>query len=95
MAEFTTTEAREGFSDLVGRVAFAKERIIITRNGKRQAALVSVEDLEQLEALEEERGITALRRLQAGAVKRKLNQLSPKEIDAEIKAARAGRPPQP
>jgi prevent-host-death family protein len=91
MGEFSTTDAREGFAELLGRVAYGKERVVITKNGKRQAAVIPVEDLDRLEALEKAKGLSALRRLQEGAVKRKLDKMSPEEVEAEIQAARAER----
>ena len=42
----TAKEARENFSDLVNRTAFAKERVVVTRNKRQVAAVVPVEDLE-------------------------------------------------
>jgi prevent-host-death family protein len=49
----TAAEARDNFSDLLNRVAFGQERILVTRHGKGLDALISLDDLEQLEALEE------------------------------------------
>jgi len=49
MSELTSREARERFSEAVNRAAYGRERIILTRRGKAIAAVVSVEDLEQLE----------------------------------------------
>ena len=49
----TAKEARENFSELVNRTAFAKERVILTRNKRQVAAVVPVEDLELLELLED------------------------------------------
>ncbi len=40
--------ARAELSDLCMRVAFGRERVILTRHGRPAAALVSVDDLEQL-----------------------------------------------
>mgnify|MGYP001609095508 CR=1 FL=1 len=91
MTELSTTEAREAFAELVGRVSYGKERVVITRNGKRQAAVVPVEDLDRLLAFERERGLTALRRIQEDAVRRGLDKLTSEEIDAEIQAVRAER----
>ena len=45
--------ARKEFSDLVSRVAYGKERQILTRRGRPVAALIPLEDLELLERLEE------------------------------------------
>lgn len=45
--------ARSEFADLLGRVFYAGERVVITRRNRRCAALVSIEDLELLEKLED------------------------------------------
>lgn len=46
-------DARENFSDTVNRVAFAKERISLTRKNKPVAYIVPIEDIELLELLED------------------------------------------
>lgn len=43
------TEARAQFSDLVNRVGFGKERIVLTRHGKPLVALVPAEMLDDAE----------------------------------------------
>jgi prevent-host-death family protein len=48
------TDARAQLSDLVGRVAFAGERVPLSRHGRVRAAIVSAEDLARLEALDEQ-----------------------------------------
>ncbi len=55
----SSAEAREQISELINRTAYAKERIVITRRGKRVAAVVPLEDLELLERLENEDDIRA------------------------------------
>jgi len=45
----TASEARDGFSELVNRVEYGGERIVVTRHGKPIAALVSASDLAALE----------------------------------------------
>ena len=45
--------ARNQFSDIINRAAYGKERVILTRRGKRVAAVVPIEDLELLRALED------------------------------------------
>jgi prevent-host-death family protein len=59
----TAKEAREKFSDLVNRTAFAKERVVVTRNKRRVAAMVPVEDLELLELLEDHVDLQAAKRV--------------------------------
>ncbi len=55
MSEHAISEARETFSTTINRVAFKGERVVLTRHGKRVAAVVPIEDLELLEALEDRR----------------------------------------
>lgn len=43
------TQARADLADLVNRVAYSGERVMLTRHGKPLAALVPVADLESLE----------------------------------------------
>ena len=53
MNERRISEARESFSTTVNRVAFGHERVVLTRHGRRVAAVVAIEDLELLESLED------------------------------------------
>jgi len=53
MTTLSTVKARENFSDLVNRSAYGKERIILTRRGKGVVAVVPIEDLNLLEAIED------------------------------------------
>jgi prevent-host-death family protein len=46
-------DVRQGFSECVSRVAFGKERIVITRNRKELVAMVPLEDYQLLEQLED------------------------------------------
>lgn len=43
--EIPVTEARAQLSDLVNRVGFGKERIVLTRHGRPLVALIPAEDL--------------------------------------------------
>lgn len=53
MNAISTVKARENFSDLVNRSAYGKERVVLTRRGKGVAAVVPIEDLKLLEAMED------------------------------------------
>ena len=55
------SEARETFSTTINRVAFGHERVVLTRHGKRVAAVVPLEDLELLEAIEDARDLDEVR----------------------------------
>lgn len=49
------TQARADLAELVNRVAYSGERVVLTRHGRPVAALVSAEDLELLDRLAEQR----------------------------------------
>lgn len=49
----TSAQARNTFPDLVGQAAYGKKRTVITRRGKKVAAIIPIEDLERLQALED------------------------------------------
>jgi antitoxin Phd len=49
----STADARKNFADIVNKVAYGKEPIILTRRGQDVAALVSIEELELLQQIED------------------------------------------
>ncbi|MET7452817.1 type II toxin-antitoxin system Phd/YefM family antitoxin [Streptomyces sp. NPDC005574] len=49
--EIPVTQARAELADLINRVVYGGERVVVTRHGKPLVALVSAADLERLEAL--------------------------------------------
>ena len=49
----TTAEARKNFADIVNKVAYGKEPIVLTRRGQEVAALVSIDELELLQQIED------------------------------------------
>ncbi len=51
--EMSAATAREHFAEVVNRAAYGKERIVLSRRGKAVAAVVPLDDLLLLEALEE------------------------------------------
>ncbi|MEV3988284.1 type II toxin-antitoxin system Phd/YefM family antitoxin [Streptomyces sp. NPDC049837] len=52
--EIPVTQARAELADLINRVVYGGERVVVTRHGKPLVALVSAADLERLEAEREE-----------------------------------------
>jgi prevent-host-death family protein len=64
MTRLTASAVRDTLGDTLNRVAYRGERIILERHGKAVAALVSVEDLSLLEALEDRLDMQAARRAQ-------------------------------
>lgn len=61
MSEHRISEAREAFSSTINRVAFGGERVVLTRHGRRVAAVVPIEDLDLLESLEDARDLDEVR----------------------------------
>jgi prevent-host-death family protein len=57
------SEARSELTDIVNHVAFGHDRYILTRNGKELAAIVSIEDLQMLEELEDKLDVETARRI--------------------------------
>ena len=55
MADLSISEARDSLAEIVNRVAYQGERVVLRRHGKAVAALVSAADLERLAALENQK----------------------------------------
>ena len=57
----TTVAARQHFSDLINRVAYGKDRIVLTRRNRPLAAVVPIEDIALLEEIEDREDLKAAR----------------------------------
>ena len=53
MAVISVSEMKDTLSEVLNRAAYGQERIVIASRGKPKAAVISVEDLELLEELED------------------------------------------
>jgi prevent-host-death family protein len=53
MTRVSMTKARQDFTDIANRVMYGGQRICIEKNNKPAVAVVSIEDLEMIEALED------------------------------------------
>lgn len=53
MFNMSSAEARNHFPDLVSQAAYGKKRTVITRRGKKVAAIIPIEDLERLMTIED------------------------------------------
>ncbi|PNG21390.1 type II toxin-antitoxin system Phd/YefM family antitoxin [Streptomyces cahuitamycinicus] len=51
--EIPVTQARAELADLINRVVYGGERVVVTRHGKPLVALVSADDLRRLEENQE------------------------------------------
>jgi prevent-host-death family protein len=78
----SAARARQEFSELVSRAAFAKERHVVTRRGKAVAAIVPIEDLQLLEELEDR--IDVIEGLQALAEAQELGTKRWEDMKADL-----------
>lgn len=51
MTTISAEKARNTFSELVSHTAYSKDRVVVTRNGKKMVAIISIEDFELLEKI--------------------------------------------
>ncbi|MFH2060795.1 MAG: type II toxin-antitoxin system Phd/YefM family antitoxin [Pseudomonadota bacterium] len=51
--KISTADARKNFADIVNKVAYGKESIILTRRGQEIAALISIQEFELLQQIED------------------------------------------
>ena len=52
MEKYTAKEARENFSEVIGKAAYGSQRVVVTKNGRDSVAIVPIADLELLAELE-------------------------------------------
>jgi prevent-host-death family protein len=57
----TTVAARQNFSELINRVAYGKDRVLLTRRSRPLVAVVPIEDIALLEAMEDRADLNAAR----------------------------------
>ena len=62
MPKTSATKARQSFSDIINRAAYAGERVVIQRRKKPVAAVVSLDDLDLLRKIEDKRDLEDARR---------------------------------
>src|SRR3954470_21275975 len=65
--EIPASEVRGQISEVISRVAYGGERVIISRNGKAQVAVIPIADLDRLKQLDEQREARRRRAAQAVA----------------------------
>jgi prevent-host-death family protein len=70
MKQVSTVDARAQFSEIINRAAFGKERVTLTRRGKEIVAVVPIEDMKLLEALEDKIDLEEARAALAKAKKK-------------------------
>lgn len=82
MTHLSVQEAGEQFSDLIHRVAEEKERILVTRDGEQLVAIIPIEDLELVEALEDKIDLEEARAARQEAIEK--GTISLEELKKEL-----------
>src|SRR5260370_32981234 len=71
MSKMAVIDARKDRADILNRAAYGKERVVLTRRGKDVAAIVPIDDLNMLEAIEDHMDVKEsekiLERVRAGS----------------------------
>ncbi|RLB93815.1 MAG: type II toxin-antitoxin system Phd/YefM family antitoxin [Deltaproteobacteria bacterium] len=65
--KISTADARKNFADIVNKVAYGNEPIVLTRRGQDVAALVSIDELELLQQIEDHIDIEDAKQALAGS----------------------------
>ncbi len=97
MAKIAVIDARKDLADILNRAAYGKERVVLTRRGKDVAAIVPMDDLSILEAIEDHMDVTEsekiLARVRAGSEQVvSLEEVKAKYQDDAKAAKKAARP---
>jgi prevent-host-death family protein len=83
MTEIPAAEARNDFADVINRASYGKERIVLTRRGKKVVAIIPFEDLELLEAIEDKIDVEAAKAALAESDERVSYQQLRRELGLE------------
>ena len=62
MSTITTAKAKQEFAKVVRRASKNKERIVLTSNGRKMAAVVPIEDLDLIRELEDKQDLEEARK---------------------------------
>ena len=69
-SEITVAFAREHLAEYLSRVTYTKDRFVVTKHGKKIAAVIPYEDLKILEKLEEDFDVAEARKVLAEVKKK-------------------------
>src|SRR5262249_54117734 len=65
MGKIAVIDARKDLADVLNRAAYGKERVVLTRRGKDVAAIVPIDDLNILEAVEDHMDVAESQKIMA------------------------------
>src|SRR5204862_2238968 len=83
MSRIAVIDARKDLADILNRAAYGKERVVLTRRGKDVAAIVPIDDLNILEAIEDHTDVTESEKIHARVRAGSEQVLSLEEVKAK------------
>ena len=86
MSRIAVIDARKDLADILNRAAYGKERVVLTRRGKDVAAIVPMDDLNILEAIEDHMDLTESKKIMDRVQARSEQVLSLDEVKAKYEA---------
>src|SRR5205809_1468936 len=93
MSKVAVIDARKDLADILNRAAYGKEHVVLTRRGKDVAAIVPMDDLNILEAIEDHMDVTESEKIMARVRAGSEQLLSLNEVKAKYQtpSAKAGK----
>jgi prevent-host-death family protein len=89
MSKIAVIDARKDLAEVLNRAAYGKERVVLTRRGKDVAAIVPMDDLNILEAIEDHMDVTESEKIMARVRARSEQTLSLDEVKAKYADAKS------
>jgi len=88
VASISAMQLRASIGDVLNRIQYRGERIVVERKGEPVAAIIGVADLRRLEALEDEREVELYRLAKRAFAEDHLGPLTFGELVAAVETAR-------
>ena len=93
MSKIAVIDARKDLADVLNRAAYGKERVVLTRRGKDVAAIVPMDDLAILEAIEDHMDLTESEKTLERVKRDSEETFSLEEVKAKYQAGKRTRKP--
>lgn len=92
MSKIAVIDARKDLADILNRASYGKERVVLTRRGKDVAAIVPIDDLNMLEAIEDHMDVKESEKILARVRAGSEQLLSLDEVKAKYQVAKPSKP---
>src|SRR5947207_15814425 len=91
MSRIAVIDARKDLADVLNRAAYGKERVVLTRRGKDVAAIVPIDDLNLLEAMEDHMDVAESQKILERVRRGSEQVLSLAEVTAKYQGDKRGK----